>query len=73
MIFQKMREGTVRRKPTQDADTKEKDLKKLNSLDKALLAAISKTTGGVGFKYQEQLKKVRARIAKDRDKLLGKK
>ncbi|MCK5602795.1 hypothetical protein KAR91_13020 [Candidatus Pacearchaeota archaeon] len=73
MIFQKMSDGTVRRKPIQDADEKEKNLKKLNSIEKALTALISKTIGGVGVKYQEPLKKIAARIRKDRDKLLGKK
>jgi hypothetical protein len=80
MILQKMSDGTVRRKPQGDADyrspeqkKKEQEIKKLNSLEKAMTAAIAKTTaGGPSSKFQAPLKKVRETLRKDRDKLLGK-
>ncbi|MCK4813757.1 MAG: hypothetical protein KAT14_07460 [Candidatus Marinimicrobia bacterium] len=72
MIIQQLSDGTFRRKQ-EDADSKEQKIKRLNSIEKALKDIILKTIKYEELsKYQSSLRSVRAKIAKDRDKLLGK-
>ena len=71
IVLQKMSDGTVRRKPMEDADPREKKLKALLMLEKKLKESVVRTTDPLVSKYQGPLKKVLKQITEERHKILG--